>query len=242
MRIALGIVVGAVVVLMSFTLVVHGLGMAASSGTSDNFFSTNDGLNEFKMKMSQIMGSANQGKENSANVENQGTASGLNAFVPGVNSSDVNLSADNLSVHDLSTVNPIPFKSSAPNAGAANSSALNLSEFNSSAEQSHLASPHNSSQNSSLVNQFLENRTSGVGPGKNSTSKTGSDSGSSMLSERGSISSSGIHLDNQASFNGDWSMQAGKQGFGNSGINDRMALSGDFNVHKTVSFRDDPGT
>jgi hypothetical protein len=32
-------------------------------------------------------------------------------------------------------------------------------------------------------------------------------------------------------------MQAEKQGFGNSGINDRMALSGDFNVQKSVSFK-----
>jgi hypothetical protein len=58
-----------------------------------------------------------------------------------------------------------------------------------------------------------------------------------MLSQSDSVSPSGIHSDNQASFNGDWSMQANKQGFGNSGINDRMALSGDFNVHKSVSFK-----
>jgi hypothetical protein len=215
MRVALGVVIGAIIVLMSFTLVVHGLGMAASSGTSDNFYSANDGLNEFKMKMAQIMDSSNQEKENSANVENQGTASGLKASLPGVNSSDVNLSADNLSAHDLSTVNPIPFKSPAHNAGAVNSSELNLSEFNSSAEQSQLASPQNSSLNSSFVNQSLENRTSGVGPGNNSTSRTGSDSRGSMLSQSDSISPSGIHSDNQASFNGDWSMQANKQGFGN---------------------------
>lgn len=237
MRVALGIVIGAVIVLMSFTLVVHGLGMAASSSTSDNFYSANDGLNGFKMTMAQIMGSANQ-KENIANVENQETAGGLNAFVPGVNSSDVNLSSDNLSAHDPSTVNLIPFKSPAPNASAANSSEFNLSESNSSADQSQLASPQNSSLNSSLVNQSLEKGTSGVGPDKNSTSKTTSNSSGSMISESGSISPSGINFDNQASFNGDWSMQAGKQGFGNSRINDRMALSGDFNVQKTVSFKE----
>jgi hypothetical protein len=202
MRVALGIVVGVVIVLVSFTLVVHGLSMATSTETSYNFYSANSGLNEFKTKMAEIIGSANQEEENSANVENQETASGLNAFVPGANSSE-----------------------------------LNPSEINSSAEQSELASPQNSSQNSSFVNQSLENRTSGVGPGNNSTSRTGSDSGGSMLSQSDSISPSGIHLDNQASFDGDWSMQAGKQGFGNSGINDRMALSGDFNVHKSVSFK-----
>ena len=202
MRIALGMVIGAVTVLMGFTLVVHGLSMATSSGTSYNFYSVNSGLNEFKTKMAEIIGSANQEEENSANEENQENAGGLNAFVP-----------------------------------VANSSELNPPEINSSAEQSELASPQNSSQNSSFFNQPLENRTSGVGPGNNSTSRTGSDSGGSMLSQSSSVSPSGIHSDNQASFDGDWSMQAGKQGFGNSGIYDRMALSGDFNVHKSVSFK-----
>ena len=78
----MGIAVGAVIVLMGLTLVVHGLGMMASPGTSDSFYSANDGLNDFKMKMAQIIGSANQGKDNGADVENQGEANGLNAFVP----------------------------------------------------------------------------------------------------------------------------------------------------------------
>jgi hypothetical protein len=95
----------------------------------------------------------------------------------------------------------------------------------------------NSSANSSFDNQSSENRTLGIRPGENSTSKNGSDSGGSMLSQSDSISPSGIHSDNQAFFDGDWSMQAGKQGFGNSGIYDRMALSGDFDVHKSVSFK-----
>jgi hypothetical protein len=233
MRVALWIVVGVVVVLVGFTSAVHGLGMMASSGLSDNFYSANDGLNDFKMKMAQIMGSANQGTENSVNVENQGAANGFNANVPGVKSSDVNRSANNQSAHDLSTVNPILFNSSASNVRTGNESEYSSSE----SEQPRLASTQNSSQNSSSVNQSLENRTSGIQPVKNSTSKTASDSGGSMLSQSGSISPSGIHSDNQASFNGDWFMQAGKQGFGNSGINDRMALSGDFNVHKSVSFK-----
>lgn len=202
MRVALGMVIGAVIVLMGFTLVVHGLNMATSSETSYNFYSVNSGLNEFKTKMAEIISSANQEEVNSANVENQETASGLNALVP-----------------------------------VANSSELNLSEINPSAEQSGLASRQNSSLNSSILNQSLENKTSGVGPGNNSTSRTGSDSGGSTLSQSSSVSPSGIHLDNQASFDGDWSMQAGKQGFGNSGIYDRMALSGDFDVHKSVSFK-----
>lgn len=201
MRVALGMVIGAVIVLMGFTFVVHGLSMATSSETSYNFYSVNSGLSEFKAKMAEIMGSANQGEENSLNMENQET-SGLNAFVPGINSSE-----------------------------------LNQSENNSSAEQQELAFPQNSSLNSSFVNQSLENGTSVVEPGNNSASNTGSDAGGSMLSESGSVSPSGIQSDNQASFNGDWSMQAGKQGFGNNGINDRMALSGDFDVHKTVSFK-----
>jgi len=232
MRVALGIVVGVVIVLVSFTLVVHGQGMAASPGLSDNFYSANDGLNDFKMKMAQIMGSANQGKENSVNVENQGTTNGFNANVSDANSSDANRFADNQSAQDLSTVYPILFNSSASNARAGNESEYSSSE----SEQPQLASTQNSSQNSS-VNQSLENRTFGIQPGKSSTSETASDSGGSMLSQSDSISPSGIHLDNQASFNGDWSMQAGKQGFGNRGINDRMALSGDFNVHKSVSFK-----
>lgn len=202
MRVALGMVIGAVIVLMGFTLAVHGLSMATSSETSYDFYSVNSGLNEFKTKMAEIMDNANQKGENSANMENQETASGLNAFVPDVNSSS-----------------------------------LNKSENNSSAEQPELAFPQNSSLNSSFLNQSLENGTSVVGSGNNSTSETGSDAGGSMLSESGSVSPSGIHSDNQASFNGDWSMQAGKQGFGNNGINDRMALSGDFDVHKTVSFK-----
>jgi hypothetical protein len=189
--------------------------------------------------MAQIIGSANQVKDNVADVENQGEANGLKAFVPDVNSFDINQSTDNQSTHDdPSTVNPILFKSPAPNAGAINSSELNLSEFNSSeTEQSRLGSSQNSSENSSFVNQSLENKTLDILPGKNSTSRTASNSGGSMLSQSDSISQSGIHSDNQASFNGDWSMQADKQGFGRSGINDRMALSGDFNVHKSVSFK-----
>jgi hypothetical protein len=223
MRVALWMVVGVVVVLVGFTMAVHGLVMKTSPGLSDNFYSANDGLNDFKMKMAQIMGSADQGKDNGVNVEDQGGANDLNANVSGVNLSEVDRSAYNQSAHDLSTVNPIPFESPAPNTGA----------FNSSESEPQLAS----SQNSSSVNQSRENRTLGIQPGKNSTSKTASDSGRSMLSQSDSISPSGIHLDNQASFNGDWSIQAGKQGFGNSGINDRMALSGDFNVHKSVSFK-----
>ena len=177
MRVALGIVVGAVIVLMGFTSVVHGLGMMGSSGMSDNFYSANDGLNDFKMKMAQIISNA-----------------------PVINS-----------------------------------------EVSTEAGQPKLGSMQNSSQNSSWnsssVNSSLDNRTSDIQPAKNSTLNTGSNSGGSMLSQTGSTSPSGLHFDNQASFNGIWSLQAGKQGFGNSGINDRMALSGDFNVKKTISFK-----
>ena len=173
MRVALGIVVGAIIVLMGLTSVVHGLGMMGSSGMSDNFNSANDGLNDFKMKMAQIISN-----------------------VPGINS-----------------------------------------EVSIEAGQAKLGSMQNSSQNSSFVNSTLDNRTSDIQPAKNSTLNTGTSSGGSMLSETSSTSPSGLHFDNQASFNGIWSLQAGKQGFGNSGINDRMALSGDFNVKKSISFK-----
>ena len=176
MRVALGIAVGAVIVLMGLTLVVHGLGMMASPGPSDSFYSANDGLNDFKMKMAQIIEAAPIKERKIAQLENQGAANGLDANVSGANSSDVNRSADNQSAHDdPSTVNPIPFKSPASNAGAINSSELNLSEFNSSeAEQSQLASSQNSSENSSFVNQSLENKTLDILPSKNSTSRTAS--------------------------------------------------------------------
>ena len=174
MRVALWIVVGLVIVLMEFTSAVYGLGMMASPGLSDNFYSANDGLNDFKMKMAQIISNA-----------------------PGVTSSEVSTEAG----------------------------------------QAKLESMQNSSQNSSFVNSSLDNRTSDIQPAKNSTLNTGSNSGGSMLSQTGSTSPSGLHFDNQASFNGIWSLQAGRQGFGNSGINDRMALSGDFNVQKSVSFK-----
>jgi hypothetical protein len=144
-----------------------------TSGMSDNFYSANDGLNDFKMKMAQIISNA-----------------------PGINS-----------------------------------------EISTEAGQPKLGSMQNSSQNSSFVNSSLDNRTSDIQPAKNSSLNTGSSSGGSMLSETSSTSPSGLHFDNQASFNGIWSLQAGKQGFGNSGINDRMALSGDFNVKKTISFK-----
>ena len=178
MRVALGIVVGAVIVLMSFTSVVHGQGMMGSSGMSDNFYSANDGLNDFKMKMAQIISNA-----------------------PGINSSEVSTEAGQ------------------PKLGSMQNSS------------------QNSSWNSSSVNSSLDNRTSDIQPAKNSSLNTGSSSGGSMLSETSSTSPSGLHFDNQASFNGIWSLQAGKQGFGNSGINDRMALSGDFNVKKSISFK-----
>ena len=181
MRVALGIVVGAVIVLMGLTSVVHGLGMMGSSGMSDNFYSANDGLNDFKMKMAQIISNA-----------------------PVINS-------------EVST------EAEQPKLGSMQNSSQNYSR--------------NSSQNSSFVNSSLDNRTSDIQPAKNSTLNTGTSSGGSMLSETSSTSPSGLHFDNQASFNGIWSLQAGKQGFGNSGINDRMALSGDFNVKKSISFK-----
>ena len=72
--------------------------------------------------------------------------------------------------------------------------------------------------NSSMINQSAENNT---GP---------------IEQERDSTMPTGIHLNNQGSVNGFWSMQSSRHGAGRSGINDRMVLSGDFNVQKSVSF------
>jgi hypothetical protein len=196
MRVALGIVVGAVIVLMGLTSVVHGLGimgssgMIGSSGMSDNFYSANDGLNDFKMKMAQIISNA-----------------------PGINSSEVSTEAGQAKV------------------GTIQNSMQNFMQ------NSTNNSTRNSSRNSSYDNSSLDNRTSDIQQAGNSTLNTGSSSGGSMLSQTSSTSPSGLHFDNQASFNGIWSLQASKQGFGNSGINDRMALSGDFDVKKSISFK-----
>jgi hypothetical protein len=192
MRAALWMVVGVVGILVSLTSAVHGLGMIASPGFTDNFYSANDGLNEFKMKLAQIMSSADQGKENGVNEENQGVSNVSNANVSSTNSSDANRSTTNLSDRDLSTGYLILNNSSAPNRGVGN--------------KSEYGSPE-------------------------------SDSGGSMVSKSDLSSQSGLHFDNQASFNGVWSMQADRKGFGKSGINDRMALNGDFNVHKSISFK-----
>jgi hypothetical protein len=93
--------------------------------------------------------------------------------------------------------------------------------------------------NSSLMNQSAENETKSDAIGRNWT-VSGADSvnGGLSLSQSSAVSPSGIHLDNQGSFNGYWSMQASKHGIGRSGINDRMVLSGDFNVQKSVSFKE----
>jgi hypothetical protein len=53
-----------------------------------------------------------------------------------------------------------------------------------------------------------------------------------------SASPAGFHFNNQGSFNGFWSMQASKHNFGSSDINDRMVLSGNFDVQKSVSFKE----
>jgi hypothetical protein len=227
-KVVLGIIVGAVIVLVGFASAVHDdLGFMTSSGLGGDFYSASNGLNDFKMKMSQILGSINQGKQNSVDAKNDGKANGFEANAPSINSFDVNRSSINLSNDNISTVNTPIFRSFGLVTGVSN-----LSKFSSSEGKSpQLAFL----KNSSLFNQSLENKTEAVQDSRNLTLRTGT--GGSNLSQIGSASQSGIHLDNQASFNGVWSMQAEKQGFGNSGINDRMALSGDFNVQKSVSFK-----
>lgn len=92
--------------------------------------------------------------------------------------------------------------------------------------------------NLSSVNQSAENKTKGNRVLNNSTMRSDSIPGGSTISQSSSISQSGIHFDNQASFNGFWAMQSRKQGFGSSGVNDRMTLSGNFNVQKSISFKE----
>jgi hypothetical protein len=123
------------------------------------------------------------------------------------------------------------------NQGVSNVSNANVSSTNSSDAN---RSTTNLSDRDLSTGYLILNNSSAPNRGVGNKSEYGSpesDSGGSMVSQSDSISPSGLHFDNQASFNGIWSMQASKQGFGNSGINDRMALSGDFNVKKTVSFK-----
>jgi hypothetical protein len=122
----------------------------------------------------------------------------------------------------------------------ANVSINNSSVANASAVGSSVVKSPNLEQasNSSSVNQSAENKTKGIRALNNSTLKSDPIPGGSAISQSSSISQSGIHFDNQASFNGSWSMQSRKQGFGSSGVNDRMTLSGNFNVQKSISFKE----
>jgi hypothetical protein len=228
MKIARGIVVGAAIVLVSFASAVHDdLGFMTSSGLGGDFYSASSGLNDFKMKMSQILGSMNQAKQNSVDAKNEGKANDFEADASSINSFNVNRSSLNQSKDNISTVITPILRSPGLVTGA-----YNLSKFGpSDGESQQLAFL----KNSSFVNQSFENRTKDIQDSRNQTSRTGTSG--STLSQISSTSQSGINLDNQASFNGIWSMQAEKQGFGNSGINDRLALSGDFNVRKSVSFK-----
>jgi hypothetical protein len=227
-RVALGIIVGAVIVLVSFASAVHDdLGFMTRSGLGGDFYSASNGLNDFKMKMSQILGNVNQGIQNSVDAKNEGKANGFEVNALYINLFDVNRSSINLSNYNTSAVNTPIFRSSGLGTGVSDLSKVGSSE-DKSPQLAFL-------MNSSNVTQSLENKTKDIQDSRNLTSSMGS--GSSTLSQIDSTSQSGIHLDNQASFNGVWSIQAEKQDFGDSGINDRMALSGDFNVQKSVSFK-----
>ena len=227
-KVALGIIVGVVIVLVGFASAIHeDLGFITSNGLGGDFYSASNDLNEFKMKMSQILGSMNQGKQNSVDARNEGKAKSFEADAPSICLFDVNRSSINPSNENASTVNAPIFKPRGLGNGVSNLSKVGSSEGKSQQLMFLM--------NSSFVTQSSENKTKDIQDSRNLTSRTGS--GGSILSQIGSISQSGIHLDNQASFNGVWSIQAEKQGFGNSGINDRMSLSGDFNVQKTVSFK-----
>ena len=106
------------------------------------------------------------------------------------------------------------------NASSINSSGINSSAISTFASNSSEVKPSAFSlpPKSLLSNQSAENKTKAV------------------LSS--SASPAGFHFNNQGSFNGFWSMQASKHNFGSSDINDRMVLSGNFDVQKSVSFKE----
>jgi hypothetical protein len=122
------------------------------------------------------------------------------------------------------------------NSTAGNASAINSSEPNSSINESSLLALEKDS-NSTLINQSAENENKSVLSAKGSTNSRDALPGGSTFSQNSDISPTGVHFNNQGSFNGMWSMQAIQLGFGRNGVNDRIALSGNFEVQKSVSFK-----
>lgn len=145
------------------------------------------------------------------------------------------LKANSSSANDERRADDFKANFSMNNSSVANAQAVGSSVVDSSVIKSPKLKP---ASNLSSVNQSSENNTTGIQAVNNSTQRSDPIPDGSTISQSSSISQSGIHFDNQASFNGFWSMQSRKQGFGSSGVNDRMTLSGNFNVQKSISFKE----
>lgn len=183
------------------------VGFGSSASWKDDSFSTSNGLMDFRTKIADAMNSINHDKENGFGANDEQKGDGLMANAPSTNSSASNTSALN---------------SPAPNSSVNSSSLFALEK----------------TPNSTLINQSEKNETKSILAAKRSIdSGDNSISTGSTFSQNSSISPSGIHFNNQGAFNGIWSMQASKHGFGRNSINDRIALSGNFDVQKSVSFK-----
>ena len=178
------------------------------AGGKDDFYSTSNGLTEFKAKIADAMTSADHDKENGFNANDEQKGDGYKANQPITNSSK------------------------------GNASTIKSSVINSSIDDSLLLASKNDS-NIALINQSAENETKSLSSAKVATnSKDYSASNGSSFFQNSTISPSAVHFNNQGSMRGMWSMEASQHGFGQNAIYDRIALSGDFDVQKSVSFKE----
>ena len=196
---------GAVSIILLVLVIV--LSSSVASGKND-FFSTSNGLTEFKAKIAAAMKSADHDKENGFSASDEQKGDGYEA---------------NESIN---------------NSLKGNASTINSSVINSSIDDSLLLASKNDS-NIALINQSAENETKSLSSAKVATnSKDYSASNGSSFFQNSTISPSGVHFNNQGSMRGVWSMEASQHGFGRNAIYDRIALSGDFDVKKSVSFKE----
>jgi hypothetical protein len=112
----------------------------------------------------------------------------------------------------------------------ANTSSINTSSINSSGI--------NSSNVSAFISNSSEVKPSSFSLPPKSLLSNQSAENKTLAFLSSPASSAGFHFNNQESFNGFQSMQVSKHSFGSSGINDRMVLSGNFDVQKSVSFKE----
>jgi hypothetical protein len=200
--------VAASIILFVLAIVFFG---SSASGKND-FYSTSYGLSEFKTKIADAMKNANHDGKNGLDENDVQNGDGLKA--------------------NAQITGP-----SFGNALAINSSSINLSATNPAINESSPFALERDS-NSTLINQSAENETKSILSAEGSIN-SGDDSIStgSTFSQNSSVSPAGVHFNNQGAFNGMWSMEASKHGFGRNAINDRIALSGNFDVQKSVSFK-----